>query len=200
VTRAVEHTVGANEIFVDMIVKAREAAARGADEALEEWRSAASCERRYCKPDGYGCFRRGIVRYGFLLEYDRGTERDGQYRAKLITYLAYLRSGQAARDYQGFPTILFVTTSPAAEERMARVAGRIWARTGYAELPLLTTTTARIRGDGRGMFGAIWRHIRECGDGLAERRSWLPAEAVQRQSTPPLVSIDVSTSRLGYRL
>jgi hypothetical protein len=51
VTRAVEHTVGANEIFVAMTVKAREATARGADEALEEWRSAASCERWHCKPN-----------------------------------------------------------------------------------------------------------------------------------------------------
>jgi hypothetical protein len=182
VTRAVEHTVGANEIFVAMAVNAREATTRGADEALEEWRSAAPCERRHCKPDGYGCFRRGNVRYGFLLEYDRATERDSQYRTKLITYLAYLRGGQAARDYKGFPTILFVTTSPAAEERMARVAGRIWARMGERALPILTTTTQRIGADARGVLGSIWRRTGDLDDWQSQQQCWLPDEGAAKRS------------------
>jgi hypothetical protein len=176
VTRAVAHTVGANEMFVAIAVRARIATARGADEALEEWRSAAACERQHCKPDGYGCFRRGSVRYGFLLEYDRGTERDAQYRAKLMAYLAYLRSGQAARDFQGFPTILFVTTSPAAEERIICAAGRIWARMGYPVLPILTTTTVRIHADERGILGPIWRRAGDSDHRQSERWYWLPEE------------------------
>jgi hypothetical protein len=176
VKRAVAHTIGANEIFVAMAVQARVATGRGADEVLEVWRSAAACERRYCKPDGYGCFRRGNLRYGFLLEYDRGTERAAQYRAKLMAYLAYARSGLAARDFQGFPTILFVTTSPAAEERIARVAARIWARMGYAALPLLTTTTERIRSDERGILGPIWRCAGDFDDAPDQLQCWPPNE------------------------
>jgi hypothetical protein len=59
---------------------------RGLDDALEEWRSAAACARGRFRPDGYGCYRRGGSRFGFFLEYDRGTERPGDYAAKLAAY------------------------------------------------------------------------------------------------------------------
>ena len=87
---------------------------RGGDDALEEWRSAAACARGGFRPDGYGCYRRDGVRYGFFLEYDRGTERAREYAAKLRAYYRY-RAGRADRDYAGFPALLVVTTSKRAD-------------------------------------------------------------------------------------
>ena len=73
--RHLAHTVGANAVFVAFAQAARAVTRLGGDDALQEWRSAAACARGRCRPDGYGCYRRGQARYGFLLEYDRGTER-----------------------------------------------------------------------------------------------------------------------------
>jgi len=143
--RALAHTIGANGVFVALAVGARAARARGQDEALEEWRPAAACERRRCKPDGYGCYRRGNARYGFFLEYDRGTERARQYNSKLTGYYAYRDDGHA--DFNGFPTVLFVTTSAAAEKRIVAASERAWARFGGVPLPILVTTDERIAGN-----------------------------------------------------
>jgi hypothetical protein len=153
--RHLAHTVGANQVFVTLALDARAARARGADEGLEEWRSAAACEHWRCKPDGYGCYRRGDQRYGFLLEYDRGTERARQYDAKLAAYCAYYRRGHAARHYAGRPQVLFVTTSDAAEVRIVAAMERVFARHGDPGFSFLTTTTTRIKASG--ILAAIWR-------------------------------------------
>jgi len=73
--RHIQHTLGANAFFVDLAAAAMHVTSRGGDEALVEWRSAAACARGRFRPDGYGCYRRGPWRFGFFLEYDRGTER-----------------------------------------------------------------------------------------------------------------------------
>jgi Replication-relaxation len=111
------HTLGTNDVFVAFAVAGRTATQQGADEGLEEWRGAAACERRHCKPDGYGVYRRGTARFGFFVEYDRGTERAAHYAAKFDAYCAYRETGEASRDYDGFPTLLFVTTDDHAEPR-----------------------------------------------------------------------------------
>jgi len=73
--RHLAHTVGANAFFVALVLAARCVTRCGDDDALEEWRSAAACARGRFRPDGYGCYRRAGSRFGFFLEYDRGTER-----------------------------------------------------------------------------------------------------------------------------
>jgi hypothetical protein len=65
--RHLAHTVGANQFFVDLALAARRITRAGGDDALLEWRSAAACARGMCRPDGFGCYRRGEARYGFLL-------------------------------------------------------------------------------------------------------------------------------------
>ena len=104
--RTLAHTLGTNDVFVAFAVAARQEAARGQDDAFEEWRSASACERRLCKPDGYGRYRRGRATLCFFLEYDRATERAARYAAKFDAYYRYRASRQAARDYAGFPTVL----------------------------------------------------------------------------------------------
>jgi hypothetical protein len=155
--RTLPHTLGVNDVFVSLASAARGARARGADEALEEWRSAAACERRHCKPDGYGRYRRGKASVGFFLEFDRGTERSTAYTAKFDAYYGYRDSGQSARDYDGFPWVLFVTTNPTAEHRIAEAARRAWARRGGQRLAVLTTRADLIAHEPAGLLGPIWR-------------------------------------------
>jgi hypothetical protein len=96
--RTLAHTLGANSVFVAFAIAAGAARRQGGTDLLAEWRGAAACERRHCKPDGYGSYLRNEVGYGFLLEYDRGTERARKYAAKLRAYYQYRESSQAARD------------------------------------------------------------------------------------------------------
>jgi hypothetical protein len=69
----------------------------------------------------------------------------------------YRDSGQAARDYEGFPTLLFVATDPNAEQRIADAAYRAWFIRRSEPLPVLITTTDRITGDREGILGRVWR-------------------------------------------
>jgi hypothetical protein len=150
------HTTGANAFFVDLVRAARNINCTGGDDQLEEWRSAEAAARGRFRPDGYGCYRRGANRFGFFLEFDRGTERRSEYAAKLATYYRY-RHASASRDYRGFPTLLVVTTSQRAEDVIADQA-RIGADLcGSTPLRVLLTTTDRIREDDEGILGRIWR-------------------------------------------
>jgi hypothetical protein len=154
--RNLPHTLGVNDVFVDLAVAARQAVARGNDEALEEWRSAAACERRHCKPDGYGRYRRGKATVGFFLEYDRATERAATYAAKLDAYYRYRATLQAKREYDGFPSLLFVTVTEVAEHRIEEAVERASARHGEPPLKVLITRTDLIERAADGILGAIW--------------------------------------------
>ena len=174
--RHLAHTRGADRFFVALARAARAAAARSpesarAGPALAVWRNAIACARGRVHPDGYGVLRRGGRRHGFFLEYDRGTARAGDYRAKLGAYYAYRDSGRFAADYAGFPVVLLVTTDTDAENRIAGYARA--AAGGAAPLPLLLTTEWRFRGapgrppDPAGPLGPIWRTPDD-----RERRRW----------------------------
>ena len=108
-----------------------------------------------------------------MLEYDRGTESARKYAAKLRAYYQYRDSGQAARDYDGMPVILFVTTSPNAEDRMAAQAQRAWFYRGAEPLQVLLTTTERISRHTEGVLGPIWRRPSEARGDLERRTYWL---------------------------
>jgi protein involved in plasmid replication-relaxation len=173
--RALAHTLGVNAVFVALSIAAQTAARQGGGDELIEWRSAAACERSRCKPDGYGCYRRNGVGYGFLLEYDRGTEPGRRYAAKFGAYYRYRDSGDAARDFDGFPTLLFVTTDPTAEPRIADQAYRAWLTHGTEPLPVLVTTTNRILDHREGILGPVWRTPAPARRGAAAARDyWLP--------------------------
>jgi Replication-relaxation len=154
---ALAHTLGANAVFVAFATAASAVRHAGGSDDLVEWRGAAACERNYCKPDGYGCYVRNGVAHGFFLEYDRGTESTRTYLAKFRAYYRYRDSRQADRDYNGFPTLLFVTTQPHAEERIADAANRAWFLRGAEPLAVLITTTSRITSDRQAILGRIWR-------------------------------------------
>ena len=151
--RTLAHTVGVNAVFVAF---ARGALASGGHNALVDWRSAAACARGRCRPDGYGVYRHRGRLHGFFLEFDRGTERAREYASKLRSYYYYRDSGAAGRDFDSFPAILVVTTSPAAEERMACQAVVVARQRNTSPLPLMLTTTARINANPEGILGRVW--------------------------------------------
>jgi hypothetical protein len=173
--RQIQHTLGANAFFVDLAAAGMRVTAGGGDEALIEWRSAAACARGRFRPDGYGCYRRGSARFGFFLEFDRGTERPGQYAAKLAAYYRYRNTGAFRRDYETFPTVLLVTTSAVAEARFADQASLVADAHAGAPLKVLLTTSSRIQGHPEGVLGPVWRKpglprsARDCARGY-----WLP--------------------------
>lgn len=173
------HTLGVDGIFVGLISTAREVAKAGGDDALVEWRNSAACSRRYLRPDGYGIYRHRGKLYGFFLEYDRGTMNARDYHDKFAAYFEYLASGRFQRDYDGFPTILMVTTDYGAEERIASAARSAAVGRGV-DLPLLLTCEWRLDrdpGSRHGLLGCIWRE-----PSSARRRHWLQASPDARTS------------------
>ena len=182
--RHLAHTVGANAFFVALVLAAGYVTRCGGDDALEEWRSAAACARGRFRPDGYGCYRRAESRFGFLLEYDRGTERPHDYAFKLAAYYRYRDSGNAARDYAGFPTLLVVTTSDIAEARFAHQA-YLAQQHRSASLCILLTSSRRIEKHPDGALGPVWRAPSTIGSELDEVRGcWLPGRPSPAGSVP----------------
>jgi len=173
--RHLQHTVGANAFFVALAAAATQATSRGRDDALIEWRSAVACARGRFRPDGYGCYHRGQSRFGFFLEYDRGTEKPSQYAAKIAAYYRFRDSGAAALEYTGFPTVLVVTTRQAAELRFAHEAFVASERNGGKPLSLLLTRTDVIEATREGILGPIWRTAGLYGE-QPMRGYWLPGE------------------------
>jgi hypothetical protein len=172
--RTLVHTMGVNSVVVAFAVAANSERRVGGSDDLVVWRGAAACERKYCKPDGYGCYVRNGVAHGFFLEYDRGTESTRTYLAKFRAYHSYRDSRQAELDSNGFPTLLFVTTQPHAEERIAAAATRAWLLRGTEPLAVLITTTSRMTADRQGILGRIWRRPGQIGATADdERQYWL---------------------------
>src|SRR3954469_2154661 len=101
------------------------------------------------------------------------------YAPKWAAYYDYRESRDFENDYDGFPTILVVTTDSAVEELIARTVRA--ASVGRPPvLPVLLTSEWRITRDptnSHGMLGPIWRTPSA---GINERRSWPPARDVGR--------------------
>jgi hypothetical protein len=185
--RNLEHTVGADAVFVDLYRRLGTRGAATGGDAVLEWRNAAACSRRRMRPDGYGMIRRGGELFGFFLELDRGTMGYRDYAEKWSAYYHYRDSRDFERDYDGFPTILVVTTENAVEERIARSV-RAASVGRWESLPVLLTCEWRITRDpsnAEGLLGEIWResHAR-----FAERCRWPLAGAPRIPRVPTAVS------------
>jgi Replication-relaxation len=183
--RHLQHTLGANAVFVAFASAARRVTERGGDGALEEWRSAAACASRRFRPDGYGCYRRGEARFGFFVEFDRGTEKQRDYALKLEAYYRYRVSRAAKSAYTGgFPTLLVVTTSATAEARFAFQAYLAEQRHGAAPLGIFLTTTGHIDACPEGVLGPVWRSVADPWAAEPARICWLPRLSQQRPTRP----------------
>jgi len=151
--RQLAHTIGANAIMVAFASCARRARQNRGDDAFEDWRSAAACARGRFRPDGYGCYRRKSTRFGFFLEYDRGTEHPRHYLAKFATYATYGASAACRANFNSLPALLVVATTDQSE---ARVAQHVYmAEQHHANWTWRTflTTTGRIAIDPSGVLG-----------------------------------------------
>jgi hypothetical protein len=79
------HTVGANDLFVQLVGAAR----HRADAQLSTWWGEHYCNSRFggiVYPDGMGTWREGEDAVTFILEYDRGTEPLGRLAQKAAEY------------------------------------------------------------------------------------------------------------------
>ena len=164
-----DHTRGVVRFFTGLIEQAAFHRTLGEDDALLDWQSEAFCSRRGLWPDGYGVYKRHGHRFGFFLEYDRATERRDEYERKFTAYYEYRDSGAYQRDYNGFPTILMVTSATNAAERLIADAARSAGMGHPALLPLLLTTSWQLRNSRNpdGPLGKIWRTAAS-----PERRYW----------------------------
>ncbi len=163
-----------NDVFVALALAARTATLQGGDEALDEWRGAAACARRNCKPDGYGVYRRGGARFGFIVEFDRGTERLDEYTAKFEPYYVYRYSGEAERDYDGFPTLLCISTEGRGRRSWLKQPSGCGTGGVASPIPILLPTSQQIRDHPEGIPGPIWRTPAVARGCDVVRQYWLP--------------------------
>jgi hypothetical protein len=165
------HTLAVNRFMAGLARLARERPTAWGD-ALVAWRPAAVCARGRVRPDAYGIYRQAGRIYGFFLELDRSTEDAADYGEKFRAYYAYLETGAYELDYAAFPTVLVVTTSYAAERRIAAVLRAL--AVDRAPLPVLLTTEDLIARDPEGVLGPVWGEPGAGGaDPGARRRRWL---------------------------
>jgi len=162
------HTRGAIEVFLGLLRQAAERRKFGRDDALLEWRSEIDCVTGLVNPDGYGVCQRAGRKYGFFLEFDRGTETKAQLYRKLERYYEYRDKGAYEQDFVGFPTILVITVRNGTERRIAEVARALAAGRG-SSLPLLLTCQWRLDNDPEGLLGEVWQKPSEAG----KRVAWL---------------------------
>lgn len=178
--RNLNHTLGADDLFIGLYRQFRTTATTKGGDALLEWRNAAACSRRRVRPDGYGMIRCNGQLHGFFLEYDCGTMSARDYGEKWARYYDYRDGRTFEQDYDGYPTILVVTTDKTAEERIARSA-RTASVGRWAPLPMLLTCawrTFRDPANQHGLLGPIWRGPH---DAFEERCRW-PVIFTSRQT------------------
>jgi hypothetical protein len=123
----------------------------GRDAFLAERR--AGTERSYCKADRYACCSRDAQpqQHGPVVGYDCVSQAARSYAAKLR---ACYGGDQAEKDYDGIPTLLFVTTGPSANPGLT---DRARFAQGTEPLPIPNTTSGRITADG--ILGPLWQPL-----------------------------------------
>ena len=165
--RRFTHTQGVNRFFVELGRLAMVSRRAGWNDGIIDWQGLPISQQNRPRPDAYGIYRHRGLDYGFFLEYDRGTERAKQYERKLRGYYDFRDSGRFQRQFEGMPTILFVTTSSAAEKRIERAACITETRRG-SSLPILLTHEPFVETQPKGILGRVWRQ-----PGTQRRGEWL---------------------------
>jgi hypothetical protein len=177
--RYLAHTVGADGVFIDLFRLADLFGEQGGDDELIEWQGPAACARGSMRPDGYGEYRRAGKVHPFYLEYDRGTTSRRDYFEKFTSYYRYVERRRFEWDYHGCPIILFVTTSLAAEKRIAESLRTVSGGYPFELDALLTCEGLGVvsRYNPEGLLGPIWRDA-----WTTDRRHWLaPLSSAQPQ-------------------
>jgi hypothetical protein len=140
-----DHLVGVNQFFVDLLAHARAHAGSGLDRWWSEQRTTAALGRRV-RPDGHGVWHdAGTAAVAWFLEMDNGTEPLGRLVAKLEPYRRLRRDGGPA-----YPVLFWLPTRRREQNLHRRLAE---ARpTG-----VVVATAARDSLDGHSPAEAVWR-------------------------------------------
>ena len=150
------HTVGANQVFVDLLAHTR----THPHKRLARWwgpaRTAAAVGQRV-HPDGHGVWTdrtdRTERQVGFWLEYDTGTEPLARLVAKLDPYTRLRRSG--GPDYP----VLFHLPTPAREANLHDRLTHAHDVDGAADGGVTVATTTPDAVTPAGLAGPVWRVV-----------------------------------------
>jgi hypothetical protein len=169
--RHFEHTIGVNSFVVGLAAEAATFRARGQDHRLVHWLSATEAQEWFrwngrwwhVWPDARFLYRAKGFDLDVFLEWDRGTMRRRDYLEKFRAYGSFFASRQAGQ----LPRcrLLVVTTTPAAERRIAEV---IQSAAGTAPALLVAHLTTASRLEHAGALGDVW----QLADGGGRRTWW----------------------------
>jgi hypothetical protein len=168
--RHFEHTFGVNSFVVGLAAEAATLRTRGEDHRLIHWLSAAEAQEWFrwngrwwhVWPDARILYRANGFELDVFLEWDRATMRQRDYLQKFRAYGSFFASRQAGQLARC--RLLVVTTTPAAEHRIAEM---IEAAPGTAPALLVAYLTTAGRLEHAGALGEVWRTA----DG-AGRQTW----------------------------
>ena len=158
--RHFEHTIGVNSFVVKLATEAATLRARGQNHRLVHWLSAAEAQEWFrwngrwwhVWPDARFLYRANGVELDIFLEWDRATMRRRDYLEKFRAYGAFFACRGAG--HLSRCRLLVVTTTPAAEHRIAEVIESA-PDTAPALLVAYLTTASRLeRG---GALDGVWR-------------------------------------------
>lgn len=156
------HTIGANQVFVDLLAHARAHPGTRLARCWGPVRSAAAAGQRV-DPDGHGVWTEqasrgpeGVRQVGFWVEYDTGTEPLHRLVAKIDPYQRYRQIGGA--DYP----VLFVLPNPTRETNLHRLMEHDHDH-GSLSATASTTTPQAVAAHGDGMAGQVWQLAGEPG-------------------------------------
>jgi hypothetical protein len=147
-TTQLEHLVGGNQFFIDLLIHAR----THPGTRLARWWSAGHASRAFggrVRPDGYGVWSDGHRQVSFLVEHDNNTETLGRLAAKLTPYRRLRGEGGP-----GGPVLFWLPTAAREANLHKRLAG---ANLGG----LIVATAARdsVAQAGLGPADPVWRRV-----------------------------------------
>jgi hypothetical protein len=147
-TPQLEHLVGGNQFFIDLLTYTRSHPGT----RLLRWWSAGHASRAFggrVRPDGYGIWADGHRQVSFLVEHDNNTETLGRLAAKLTPY-GRLR----AEGGPGGPVLFWLPTAAREAHLHQRLAG-----VNLGGLIVATAARDSVAQAGLGPADAVWRRV-----------------------------------------
>jgi DNA-binding MarR family transcriptional regulator len=151
--RTIQHTSGVYGFLATLYQVAREQGHQ-----IAWWETGGWCERRYhdhgswhdLRPDAALEYVTDTRRLRLWVEWDQGQMTGAALAVKLHAYVHYTRSREWARELRPLPGLLVVTSDPAQEQRIQRIAR------ACAEAGLMVRTTTASRLEKQGPLAPIW--------------------------------------------
>jgi hypothetical protein len=180
--RQIDHTVGANRFFVQLI---RDGAKGGP--RLVRWLSASEAAQRftYCevahwlRPDGAGDVHHEERVRRFYLEWDRGKVKWPDMIEKFRVYASYLgRLRRDGCDEARLPAVLIVTVSPLREKVIAQSLQAVLEEARAPAHTVFTSLDSLL--ERLGPWNPVWLAV-----GRSDRTNWLVSGTDTLNASPP---------------